>query len=109
MKIFPIKTNTSFYCITKNIKNISDKYLFKPVKISVGEKENILANIKHNIINIKKVDKYQKLLEELNIRRSVLIFMKTKHSSKNLSQTSKGGMYKYIHKMLDKISISIFK
>ena len=72
MKYLPDKRQTLLTAtLPKNIKNISDKYLFKPVKISVEKKENILANIKHNIINIKKVDKYQKLLEELNIRREV--------------------------------------
>ena len=83
----PVKKQTLLFTATlpKNIKNISEKYLFKPVKISVEKKENILRNIEHVILNIKQVDKYDKLLEELNTRvGSVLVFMKTKHSSKRI-------------------------
>ena len=87
INFLPIKKQTLLFTATlpKNIRNISDKYLFKPVNISVEKKENILRNIDHSILNIKQVDKYEKLLEELNARKgSILVFMKTKHSSKRM-------------------------
>ena len=87
MGFMPQKKQTFLFTATlpKNIKNISDKYLFEPVKILVEKKENILKNLEHSIINIKQIDKYKKLLEELNEREgTVLVFMKTKHSSKRI-------------------------
>ena len=87
INILPQNRQTLLFTATlpNNIKNISEKYLDNPVKITVETKENILKNIEHNIINIKQVDKYEKLLEELHSRQgSVLVFMKTKHSSKKI-------------------------
>ena len=71
--------------LPNNINKISKKYLNNPLKISVETKENILRNIDHSVLNIKQADKYEKLLEELNSRHgSILVFMKTKHSSKRI-------------------------
>ena len=87
ISFLPEKKQTFLFTATlpKNIKNISDKYLFEPVKILVEKKENILKNLEHRIINIKQIDKYKKLLEELNKREgTVLVFMKTKHNSKRI-------------------------
>ena len=87
MNYLPAKKQTLLFTATlpKNIKNISDEYLFKPIKISVEKKENILRNIDHCILNIKQADKYEKLFEEVNRREgSILVFMKTKHSSKRI-------------------------
>ena len=87
INILPQNRQTLLFTATlpNNIKNISEKYLNNPVKITVETKENILKNIEHNIINIKQVDKYEKLLEELHSRQgSILVFMKTKHSSKKI-------------------------
>ena len=71
--------------LPNNIKKITEKYLNDPLKIRVETKENILRNIDHSVINIKQADKYNKLLEELNSRHgSILVFMKTKHSSKRI-------------------------
>ena len=87
INILPPKKQTLLFTATlpNNIKKISEKYLNNPVKISVETRENILRNIEHNVINIKQVDKYKKLLDELHTREgSVLVFMKTKHSSKRI-------------------------
>ena len=71
--------------LPNNIKKISEKFLKDPLKIRVETKENILRNIDHSVLNIKQADKYEKLLEELNSRHgSILVFMKTKHSSKRI-------------------------
>ncbi len=87
LSTLPKKKQTLLFTATlpKNIKSLSDRYLFKPVKISLETKENILKNIEHNIINIKQANKYETLLEELYTRKgSILVFMKTKHSSKKI-------------------------
>ena len=87
INILPPKKQTLLFTATlpNNIRKISEKYLNNPVKISVETRENILKNIEHNVINIKQVDKYKKLLDELHTREgSVLVFMKTKHSSKKM-------------------------
>ena len=87
INILPPKKQTLLFTATlpNNIRKVSEKYLNNPVKISVETRENILKNIEHNVINIKQVDKYKKLLDELHTREgSVLVFMKTKHSSKRI-------------------------
>ena len=71
--------------LPNSIKNIAEKYLNDPLKIKVETKENILKNIEHIVLKIQQADKYTKLLEELNSRSgSILVFMKTKHSSKRI-------------------------
>ena len=71
--------------LPSNIRSISEKYLNDPLKITVETKENILRNIDHSVLNIKQAEKYERLLKELNARHgSILVFMKTKHSSKKI-------------------------
>ena len=87
INLLPKNRQTLLFTATlpNNIKRISEKYLNNPLKIKVENKENILKNIEHSVLNIKHSDKYEKLLEELNSRQgSILVFMKTKHSSKKI-------------------------
>ena len=87
INFLPSKKQTLLFSATlpKNIRNISTKYLFNPVNISVEKKEKILQNINHNTLNINQGEKYNKLLQELDMREgSVIVFMKTKHSSKKI-------------------------
>ena len=87
INFLPSKKQTLLFSATlpKNIRNISSKYLFNPVNISVEKKEKILQNINHNTLNINQGEKYNKLLQELDTREgSVIVFMKTKHSSKKI-------------------------
>ena len=87
INFLPSKKQTLLFSATlpKNIRNISSKYLFNPVNISVEKKEKILQNINHNTLNINQGEKYNKLLEELDDREgSIIVFMKTKHSSKKI-------------------------
>ena len=72
--------------IPKNIKDISRKYLYKPINISVDKQSTILKKIKHEIFNLEQVEKFEKLIEQINTRiGSIIIFVKTKHSSKKMS------------------------
>ena len=87
INFLPSKKQTLLFSATlpKNIRNISTKYLFNPVNISVEKKEKILQNINHITLNINQGEKYNKLLQELDTREgSVIVFMKTKHSSKKI-------------------------
>ena len=87
INFLPKKRQTLLFTATlpNNIKKITEKYLNDPLKIKVETKENILRNIDHIVLNIKQADKYEKLLEELHSRHgSILVFMKTKHSSKRI-------------------------
>ncbi|MFL2679816.1 MAG: DEAD/DEAH box helicase [Alphaproteobacteria bacterium] len=83
----PNKRQTLLFSATlpKNMKRITEEYLHKPIKISVEKKEKVLENISHNVINLDQGQKYERLLEELYERvGSIIIFMKTKHSSKRI-------------------------
>jgi superfamily II DNA/RNA helicase len=87
INFLPSKKQTLLFSATlpKNIRNISAKYLFNPVNISVEKKEKILQNINHDTLNINQGEKYNKLLQELDTREgSIIVFMKTKHSSKKI-------------------------
>ena len=88
IKYLPKKRQTLLFSATlpKNIKKISEKYLHKPIRISVDQNKEILTSIKHQILNLDHSEKYIKLLEELDKRDgSIIIFMKTKHSSKRMA------------------------
>ena len=68
INFLPSKKQTLLFSATlpKNIRNISTKYLFNPVNISVEKKEKILQNINHNTLNVNQGEKYNKLLQELD-------------------------------------------
>ena len=88
IKYLPKKRQTLLFSATlpKNIKKISEKYLYKPIRISVDQNKEILSSIKHQIFNLSHSEKYTKLLEQLDKRDgSIIIFMKTKHSSKRMA------------------------
>lgn len=96
MKYLPKVRQTLLFSATipKNIKDISYKYLFKPVNISVDEQSTLLKKIKHTVIHLKQKEKYEKLINELNHREgSIIVFMKTKFSSKRMAiKLEKNGM-----------------
>jgi ATP-dependent RNA helicase DeaD len=88
LKYLPKVRQTLLFSATlpKNIKEISQKYLHKPITISVDEQSTILTKIKHEVFNIEQADKYGKLIEQINSRDgSIIIFVKTKHGSKRMS------------------------
>ena len=88
VKFLPKVRQTLLFSATlpKNIKEISQKYLHRPITISVDKQSTILTKIKHEVFNIEQVDKYGKLIEQINDRNgSIIIFVKTKHGSKRMS------------------------
>ena len=92
LKHIPESRQTLMFSATipDQIARLSTKYLTKPERISIGRTNTVAANIDNEIIKIKKEDKYQLLLEQLEKREgTILIFVKTKHGTvkmaKNLS------------------------
>ena len=92
LKHIPDSRQTLMFSATlpDQIVRLSTKYLTKPERISIGRTNTVAANIDNEIIKIKKEDKYQLLLEQLEKREgTILIFVKTKHGTvkmaKNLS------------------------
>ena len=92
LKHVPKTRQTLMFSATlpEQIIKLSTKYLIKPERISIGKTNTVATNIDNEIIKIKKEDKYQLLLDQLEKREgTVLIFVKTKHGTvkmaKNLS------------------------
>ena len=87
IKFIPKKRQTLLFSATIpiNIEKISQEYLQNPIRISIPDDNQILTNIEHNVLNLNSNEKYDKLLEEIDSRDgSILVFMKTKHSSKKM-------------------------
>lgn len=87
LKFIPKKRQTLLFSATipNNIEKISQEYLQNPIRISIADDKQILTNIKHNVVNLNSNEKYDKLLEEIDSRSgSIIVFMKTKHSSKKM-------------------------
>ena len=89
VKHLPHNRQTLMFSATlpKGIIAISDKYLRKPERISVGETNVIATKIKQEVIQIEQGDKYQELLIQLNERQgTVIIFSKTKHGADKMAK-----------------------
>ena len=87
IKFIPKKRQTLLFSATipNKIEKISQEYLQNPIRISIPDDKLILTNIKHNVVNLNSNEKYDKLLEEIDSRAgSIIVFMKTKHSSKKM-------------------------
>ena len=92
LKFLPKIKQTLLFSATfpKNIKKITEKYLHNPISISVDEQSTILKKINHEIIQLNQNEKYEKLISIIKERQgSILIFMKTKYSSKKMSSKLK--------------------
>jgi superfamily II DNA/RNA helicase len=92
LKYIPKERQTLMFSATlpEQIIKLSKKYLTNPERVSIGKTNVIAQNINNEIIKIKKEDKYNLLLEQLENREgTILIFVKTKHGTvkmaKNLS------------------------
>ena len=77
LKHIPKVRQTLMFSATlpEQIVKLSTKYLTTPERISIGKSNVVATNIDNEIIKIKKEDKYQLLLEQLEKREgTVLIF-----------------------------------
>ena len=73
--------------LPEQIVKLSTKYLTTPERISIGKTNVVATNIDNEIIKIKKEDKYQLLLEQIEKREgTLLIFVKTKHGTVKMAK-----------------------
>ena len=71
--------------IPSNIVKVASSYLKNPERIAIGSTQSPGINIKQSAIYVKPIEKYTKLLEELNQREgSKIIFVKTKIGTEKL-------------------------
>tara|TARA_B100000953_G_scaffold6856_1_gene6198 strand:+ start:215 stop:1585 length:1371 start_codon:yes stop_codon:yes gene_type:complete len=84
LKFIPNNHQTLLFSATlpNNILKISDKYLNKPERISVGSLSTPIEKIKQETFQITQDKKYHELINQLVERNgSILVFVKTKHGA----------------------------
>ena len=84
LKFIPKNHQTLLFSATlpNNILKISDKYLNKPERISVGSLSTPIEKIKQETFQITQDKKYHELINQLIDRNgSILVFVKTKHGA----------------------------
>ncbi len=89
LKYMPKYRQTLMFSATlpANIIQMSKKYLKHPVRISIGNANEVADNIKQEIVKTNDAKKYGDLMNELNNRNgSILIFVKTKFSAERLAK-----------------------
>jgi superfamily II DNA/RNA helicase len=88
VKFLPAKRQTLMFSATlpEQIVRLSAKYLRNPERVSTGATNVPSINIKQEVIHLQQEQKYNELIKQLQERTgSVLVFVKTKHNSKNLA------------------------
>ena len=84
LKFVPKNHQTLLFSATlpKNILRISERYLTRPVRISVGSTTVPIAKIKQETLQVYKENKYDELIDQLLSRKgSILVFVKTKRNA----------------------------
>tara|TARA_B100001996_G_scaffold363591_1_gene331987 strand:+ start:1314 stop:2756 length:1443 start_codon:yes stop_codon:yes gene_type:complete len=84
LKFVPKDHQTLLFSATlpKDIFRISEKYLTKPTRISVGSTTLPIAKIKQETLQVHKENKYNALIDQLLSRKgSILVFVKTKRNA----------------------------
>ena len=87
LETVPKKHQTLLFSATlpKNIIRLAEKYLNKPVRISVGSTSTPISKIKQEVIRVKDGDKYNQLIKEIyNRQGSILIFVKTRRNAEKM-------------------------
>ena len=88
LKHLPLKKQTLMFSATlpDEIVRMSSKYLKNPERVSMGATNVLSIKIKQEVVHIQQEQKYNELIKQLQQRTgSVLVFVKTKHNSKNLA------------------------
>ena len=84
LKFVPKDHQTLLFSATlpKDILRISERYLTKPIRISVGSTTVPIAKIKQETLQVYKENKYNELIDQLLSRKgSILVFVKTKRNA----------------------------
>ena len=88
LKHLPLKKQTLMFSATlpDEIVRMSSKYLKNPERVSMGATNVLSIKIKQEVVHLQQEQKYNELVKQLQQRAgSVLVFVKTKHNSKNLA------------------------
>ena len=84
LKFVPKNHQTLLFSATlpQNIVKISERYLTKPERISIGTPSVPIAKIKQETLQVFKENKYDELIDQFLVRKgSILVFVKTKRSA----------------------------
>ena len=84
LKFVPKDHQTLLFSATlpNDIVRISQRYLTKPVRISVGSTTVPIAKIKQETLQLNQENKYNELIDQLLSRKgSILVFVKTKRNA----------------------------
>ncbi len=84
LKFIPKDHQTLLFSATlpQNILRISERYLNRPKRISVGSTSVPIAKIKQETLQVYKENKYDELIDQFLSRKgSILVFVKTKRSA----------------------------
>ena len=88
IKYLPAERQTMMFSATipPQIMRLSEKYMYKPERISVDADNSAATKVKQEIIRTTGANKYNDLVKELDKRQgSVIIFVKTKHGADKLA------------------------
>ena len=84
LRYVPKRHQTLLFSATlpQNIIRIAERYLNEPARIRVGSTTTPITKIKQEVMQVSESDKYNKLLDQLHIRKgSILLFVKTKRNA----------------------------
>ena len=87
-KFLPKERQTLMFSATlpKNIMSLSKKYLNNPVRIAVGNDNEVVPKIKQEVVKTTDNTKYIDLVHQINTRNgSLLVFVKTKFGADKLA------------------------
>ena len=80
--------------IPKNIMSLAEKFLFDPVKISIGGENKPIKNVKQETLKVNQGGKYDQLVLQLDKRKgSIIIFVKTKRGAEKLAKKLRSENY----------------
>ena len=88
IKFMPEQRQTLLFSATipQEIKKITKKYLIEPIRVSVDVENSVAKKVKQIILRTTERDKYEKFLNQIADRTgSILVFMRTKHSTEKMA------------------------
>ena len=87
LETVPKKHQTLLFSATlpNDILKFAEKYLNRPIRISVGSTSTPIKKIKQEIFKVNDGDKYNQLIKEIYTRQgSILIFVKTRRNAEKI-------------------------
>ena len=93
LPMLPKRRQTLFFSATMpdTIANLSKSFLYKPERVEVAPVSSVVDTIKQNLYLVEKQQKSQLLIDilEKNVRKSVLVFSRTKHGADKIARILK--------------------